>query len=216
MSRCIYCDKDFSMKGVAYHEKYCSKNPNRSSLPAKTDEWKKSQANKKGSNQYLKADELGVARPVMSNENREKLRQRNLKRSKEWHVENGKKISKTIQEKVLKGEWHTSLAKRMHYNYNGIDLHGKWELAFAKYLDKKGISWERPKNSFPYEFKNKLRQYTPDFYLIETKEYIEIKGYKTEKDSAKWDQFPLKLVVYQFKDLKKLLEKFPEISNLVK
>jgi hypothetical protein len=31
---------------------------------------------------------------------------------------------------------------------------------------------------------------TPDFYLIESDTYVEVKGYKTEKDEAKWNQFP--------------------------
>lgn len=50
--------------------------------------------------------------------------------------------------------------------------------------------WQRCKESFGYEFENKKRKYTPDFYLPESNEYVEVKGYKTEKDLAKWSQFP--------------------------
>lgn len=78
----------------------------------------------------------------------------------------------------------------MHYNYNGVDLHGKWELNYAKWLDKNQIKWQRCKESFEYVYGDKKRRYTPDFYLIESDEYIEIKGYKTEKDDAKWQHFP--------------------------
>ena len=64
----------------------------------------------------------------------------------------------------------------------------------------------RCKDSFSYNFQNKLRRYTPDFYLVDTCEYVEIKGYKTEKDDAKWCQFPkdktLKILVeYDLKQL---------------
>jgi hypothetical protein len=78
----------------------------------------------------------------------------------------------------------------MHIEYKGIDLHGTWELKYAQYLDSVGISWIRNTDSFSYIFEGKDRKYTPDFYLPETDEYVEIKGYKTEKDESKWIQFP--------------------------
>jgi hypothetical protein len=41
------------------------------------------------------------------------------------------------------------------------------------------------------------------FYLLDSDEYIEIKGYKTEKDVAKWEQFSndRKLKVFMHQDL---------------
>lgn len=78
----------------------------------------------------------------------------------------------------------------MHYNYKGIDLDGTWELEYAKYLDSNNIEWKRPKERFEYIFENKIRHYTPDFYIVQGDTYIEIKGYKTKKDDAKWKQFP--------------------------
>ena len=113
-----------------------------------------------------------------------------VSRSSEWNKANGKRISKTVNEKVANGSWHTSLAKHMHIDYNGVDMHGNWELKYAIYLDASDIKWIKCKDSFSYEYQEKLRKYTPDFYLIDTGEYIEIKGYMTEKDDAKWSQFP--------------------------
>jgi hypothetical protein len=94
----------------------------------------------------------------------------------------------------------------MHVNYNGVDLHGSWELAYAQYLDKNSIRWLRNKDSFSYFYGGKSRRYTPDFYLIDSDEYVEIKGYKTEKDSAKWEQFPShrKLIVMMKKELSEI------------
>lgn len=127
-------------------------------------------------------------------------------KSTEWYTFYGKQISETIKKKVVNNEWHTSLARHMHINYNGIDLHGSWEVAYAKYLDANKIKWIRNKDSFPYAFKDTIRRYTPDFYLTDLAHYIEIKGYKTDKDDAKWMQFPKDkiLIVLMHADLKKL------------
>lgn len=99
-------------------------------------------------------------------------------------------ISKTCLQKSKQGTWHKSLAKNMHYKYKDIDLDGTWELEYAKYLDSNNIEWKRPKERFEYIFENKIRHYTPDFYIVQEDTYIEIKGYKTKKDDAKWKQFP--------------------------
>lgn len=116
------------------------------------------------------------------------------------------KISSTCLKKSKEGTWHTSLAKNMHIDYNGVDLHGSWELKYAQYLDANKIKWIRNIDRFPYTYKDKLHYYTPDFYLVDTDEYIEIKGYRTGKDYAKWKQFPKDktLIVLMCKDLKSL------------
>ena len=201
--KCKFCrDERKNANSLRNHERLCKSNPERQSTPFQSTDFQKS---KKRSNNYIKGIEMG--RPYqISNETRQKLSDANKARGSEWHKENGKRISKTINEKVANGEWHTSLAKNMHYNYNGCDLHGKWELTYAKYLDEKNIKWERPKNRFKYIFKGKSRHYTPDFYLIEEDVYVEIKGYKTDKDEAKWSQFvyntPLRVLMKD--DLKQL------------
>jgi hypothetical protein len=135
-----------------------------------------------------------------------KISRANNPRSTDFNKKMGISVSKTVQLKVRNGTWHTSLAKSMHIEYNGVDLHGSWELAFAKYLDINHIKWVRNKKAFDYVFEGKNRKYTPDFYLIDTDEYIEIKGYKTAKDIAKWNQFPKhsKLKVLMQRDLEKL------------
>ncbi len=215
---CRYCKKRYSVKGVRYHEKYCELNPGRESPPPKSEKWKKAMRERKGSgaNQYTKARKLGIPDPEVSRETREKISQNNKNRPEGFAKEVGKKISQTIQKKVKEGTWHTSLAKRMHYEYRGADLHGKWELAYAKYLDAEEIEWIRTRDRFAYEYGEKTRYYTPDFFLPATKQYIEIKGYKTEKDEAKWSQFPLELVVLQFEELKELFKDYLEISEMIK
>ena len=61
-------------------------------------------------------------------------------------------------------------------------------------------------NYFLYNFEGVVHRYTPDFYLTDLKQYVEIKGYKTAKDQAKWDQFPKdkKLDIYFGDDFSRL------------
>jgi len=121
-----------------------------------------------------------------------------------------KKISDTINEKIKNNNWHNSFSKARTYDYKGIKFHGSWEVNYAKYLDKNNIKWRRPNEQFEYVFENKKRKYTPDFYLIEEGTYIEIKGHKTKKDEAKWNQFPMKLKILRGIDLFKIgiIEKY--------
>lgn len=109
--------------------------------------------------------------------------------------ETKKRTSLTIRKKVENGEWHYSFSKSRTHEYNGVKFHGQWEVKYAKYLDENNIKWRRPTEKFQYEFEEKKRYYTPDFFLIDSNEYIEIKGYATDKDFAKWKKFPLTLSV---------------------
>ncbi len=201
---CQYCcDVKNTIKSVRSHERLCKSNPNRAPSPFSNPDVYKNRKIKKKNNQYTKAKETGVEYS-MSDETRKKLSDAIKNRSPELLEKVGKSISESVNKKVSDGTWHTSLAKRMHVEYKGVGLHGLWELKYAQYLDEIGVVWERNTASFPYEFEGKVRRYTPDFYLPMTDEYVEIKGYKTEKDEAKWSQFPLTLVVLMGEDLKSL------------
>lgn len=137
------------------------------------------------------------------------------KENNESILEQSKKISKTVNEKIKSGTWHLSFSKRRIHEYKGIKFNGTWELKYAKYLDENSINWRRPTESFLYIFEGKSRRYTPDFYLIDDDLYIEIKGYETPKDRAKWEQFPLKLEVLKGNELKKmgLIDSYKDVSK---
>jgi hypothetical protein len=121
----------------------------------------------------------------------------------------GQIVSKSICDKVKNGTWHYSFSKVRTHEYqsknNGIiKVMGSWELKYVKYLDENNINWIQNKNKFYYEFDglmNKCGYYVPDFYLIDEEVYIEIKGYETDKDRAKWKWFPHKLKVLKRKEL---------------
>jgi len=118
--------------------------------------------------------------------------------------ENRKKISDTVLSKVASNTWHLSFSHSRTYEYKGEKLHGKWELAYAKWLDQNRINWRRPKEKFPYEFEGLNGYYIPDFYLIDEEIYIEIKGYPTPKDFAKWNSFPMPIKIINGRDLKEM------------
>ena len=102
--------------------------------------------------------------------------------------------------KKYKHQWYTSPIAGLMF------LDSSWEVKYAKFLDKENIEWKRNKEKFPYVFENKIRNYIPDFYLIATNEYVEVKGYMTKKDEEKIRQFPCthKLLVLQKSGLKNL------------
>ena len=124
------------------------------------------------------------------------------------------KISRTVSDKVKNGTWHYSFSRVRSHVFNSkfageVSLMGMWEYKYAEYLDANNINWRRPAEKFPYKFsglKSGSGYYTPDFYLIDENVYIEVKGYETSKDRAKWEYFPkhLKHRVLRKKDLESL------------
>ena len=122
-------------------------------------------------------------------------------KNRRYSQEYREKMSETIMKKVEKGTWHLSFSKSRTHEYKGVKLHGLWEVKFAMNLDDKNVEWRRPTEKFPYEFEGKTRNYTPDFWVPEIDSYVEIKGYTTPKDEAKWKQFPMKLIVLKGEDL---------------
>lgn len=183
---CKFCEKECKNdNSLRNHQRLCKLNPERQTTPFQDKDKQKEIAKiRRSKNQWSDPNYK------MSDDTREKLSKGTKKRNANESEETKAKRKATIAEKVEKGEWHVSLAKDHHHVYKGIDLHGKWELNYAKWLDENQIKWMRCKDSFFYEYNGKTRRYTPDFYLIDSDEYIEIKGYKTEKDTAKWSQFP--------------------------
>jgi hypothetical protein len=113
-------------------------------------------------------------------------------------------ITNSVNKRIKEDSWHLSFSKSRTHVYKGIKFHGLWEVKFAMNLDDKNVEWRRPTEKFQYEFEGKTRNYTPDFWIPELESYVEIKGYTTSKDEAKWKQFPLKLIILKGEDLVRL------------
>jgi hypothetical protein len=128
------------------------------------------------------------------------------------------KLSKSLVGRIMSEDFKTKRSEEMKFRYsNGWEnsagrtkkikytsliagevlLDGNWELKTAIYFDENKIIWRRNKKRFNYiDLNGKNRTYCPDFYLIDGNLYIEVKGYQTELDKTKWEQFSEKLEIW--------------------
>lgn len=136
-----------------------------------------------------------------------KSNQKNLKPNPidpEKFQEKKRKISESIKLRYASG-WEPTCGRCKKYDYESpiagkIKVDGTWELKVAKHLDELNVHWIRNKKRFDYIKPDGSKStYQPDFYVKDWDIYLEIKGYETELDRAKWKQFPEKLQVW-YKD----------------
>ena len=129
--------------------------------------------------------------------------------SPEKEEERKRKISESMKKNTNAGGLRLGSGRGIKTWYlshiaGNVYLRSSYELEYAKYLDAMNIKWKQNTESFIYIWKNDKHKYYPDFYLIDENLYIEIKGYETEKDIAKWKYFPHSLKILKLKDLKEL------------
>lgn len=74
--------------------------------------------------------------------------------------------------------------KISNINNQEFTVRGTWELTIAELLNKHGILWIRNK-TLKYKLNGIKKTYNPDFYLVNSNEYIEVKGYYSDKDKQK-------------------------------
>jgi len=151
-------------------------------------------------NQWTKAKETGIPY-VLKEETSKKLG--DLNRGRIWTEEKRKKHSDSMKNAVAKNpDSYTSSnrGRTKQIIFDGIKFQGKWELEFYQYCKSNNIQIERSNEWFEYEW-NGTRKYFPDFYLKEIDLYIEVKGYETDRDRAKWSFFPKQLTVIRKNDI---------------
>lgn len=126
----------------------------------------------------------------------------------------GRKLSEKEKQNISKRmSIKNNGGKSKWYEYNGQKLQGTWELNLAKKFDELNIKWVKLKTNkdiWNYTIENKIKSYTPDFYLPEINLYLEVKGYwwGNDKEKMKYvlDQNPLKrLVVIEKREYEKLM-----------
>lgn len=89
--------------------------------------------------------------------------------------------------------------------YKGYWCDSSWELAWVIYNLENGIIFERNKKGFQYTYNGEIYKYYPDF-IIDGKEYIEIKGWLDKQGQEKIKQFSGNLTVLFENDLLHILE----------
>lgn len=100
------------------------------------------------------------------------------------HTEESKrKISQklSINNKGGRSKW---------YDVAGQKVQGTWEKNVALKFEELGIKWKKlktNKDTLEYVMDNKIRCYTPDFYLSTYNVYLEIKGHWWGRDKEKMD-----------------------------
>lgn len=120
--------------------------------------------------------------------------------------ETKKKLSESMKRAVLANPESYSSSNRGRTKQiivDGIKLQGQWEVDFYLWAKAQGLNPKRPDQSFQYEW-NGLRWYHPDFYIESMDLYVEVKGYETDRDRAKWLQFPKKLRIIKEKEIKQI------------
>lgn len=121
---------------------------------------------------------------------------------KKHSVETRAKMSRKKDELYATG-WEPICGRAKKYDYESpvagkIKVDGTWELAAARYFDRIGVTWERNRKRFPYVRPDgRAATYQPDFFVKEWDLYVEVKGYQTKLDEAKWSQFPHRLEVWK-------------------
>ena len=206
MFYCQYCKRSLINKGaVGSHEPYCKQNPTR-----KFQKRSPMAGLKKGSLPWNKGLSLLITHPNTHEEIREKMiknhRGGGLASTNEAELNRRTKIQKSINNRYAAG-WHPVCGRAKKYHYDSciaghVILDGSWELAVAKYLDNNNLIWRRPTERFTYTKENgNVSTYLPDFWVDEWNSYLEVKGYKTSIDDAKWNQFKKPLIIWFKKDL---------------
>lgn len=160
-----------------------------------------------GENQYTKAKRLGLPKPIVSPETSKKFIESGKRQI--WNEERRKKHSNPMKLAVEKNPNSYTSANRgrtKQIEKYGIKFQGRWELEFYEHCLNKRINIQRPNIWFSYEW-NGTRKYFPDFYLPDLDTFVEIKGYETERDRAKWSQFPRMLIIIKAKQIKEIRNK---------
>jgi len=201
MFNCKFCNRETNtLNSNVQHELYCKSNPDKRIKKSSRGMLGKTKAagfenkNQWSDPNYSISDET---RLKISNSTTEL----NLKR---W----SDPFNKTKQSEAMKRavannpEAYTSSnrGRTKQIIYKGIKFQGSWELTFYKWCEDNNVTCERNTKGFAYEW-NGTRTYFPDFYLPLYDSYVEVKGYKTEQDDAKWKQFPKKLLIVVKKDI---------------
>jgi len=194
---CQYCSKPAkSLNSKVQHEIRCKDNPDGVKVKPSY-----GMLGKKGANQYT----YGA---LMSTKTKSKIsKTTTLQNIKRWSdPENKIKQSIAMKKAVENNPESYSSSNRGRTKQiivDGIKLQGQWEVDFYHWAKNQGLQPIRPAESFTYEW-NGTRSYFPDFYIESLDMYVEVKGYETDRDRAKWLTFPKKLRIIKEAEIKQI------------
>jgi hypothetical protein len=194
---CQYCNRPAkSQNSNTQHKLRCKSNPD--GIVVKPSY---GMLGKKGANQYT----YGA---VVSPETRQKIsKATTLQNIKRWSDPENKIKHSIAMKKAVENnpESYTSSnrGRTKQIIVDGIKFQGQWEVDFYLWARENGLEPTRPNKSFTYEW-NGTRTYFPDFYIKSKDLYVEVKGYETDRDRAKWLHFPGKLRIIKEAEIKQI------------
>jgi len=202
--KCDYCGKECkNNNSYKQHSIRCKDNPDRITVVPSY-----GMLGKKGKNQFSKAEELGLTKPVVLESTRLKLSVAQRGEDSHWNINSAEKranhslsMQRAVKENPDSYSSSNVCGRVKVVEYRGQKFHGNWEVDVAKWLDENNISWVRPNNPIEYEWNGKTHLYFPDFYLPEHDIFVEVKGYETERDTCKWAEVP-NLLTIKYHELK--------------
>lgn len=111
---------------------------------------------------------------------------------KKHSEETKQKISNTQSKNVATGKILGHRKDVEFYSCKNLNdeeflVRGTWELNVAEKLNSQNILWIRDQKIEYQDLNGNKHTYTPDFYLPQTDEYIEVKGLFPESDKQKMD-----------------------------
>jgi hypothetical protein len=126
----------------------------------------------------------------------------------ERQKEGYRKLSQKFKGRALSEEWRNNISQskkgKNHPNFgkkchshgkrvwykcpNGeiVSMRSNWEASYADWLNQNNINWEYEPKTFELHDGS---AYTPDFFLPDKKQYVEVKGWLHETHKAKIDKF---------------------------
>ena len=192
---CIFC-KQFlkNNRSVTIHTRSCKENPNR--IPGF---WETAEHKKKIGDGIKKISHVYKT---------PEYRQKKSLKAIEYYSDplNREKQSIAMKKAVIDHPESYSdnniVGRSKHFTVDGVRYNSTWEYIVSKKLDESGIIWQRTKiQPVPYKWKDRWHLYFPDFFLPEYNIYIEVKGYETERDVAKWSQSDKPVLVIKQKHI---------------
>jgi hypothetical protein len=167
MNICKFCKQEKkNNNSLAQHQRLCNLNPERGKTIFSDNDWQK----KKATNQYIKAERLGLEKPIVNEETRKKISE-SSKLQKPKSNEVIEKLSRLAIERNLGGVRQSKWIK-----YKGKTLGSSYELQVVHDLDLNGIKWDTCKRFNYIDPFGKIRSYTPDIYLEEYDVYLDPKN----------------------------------------
>ena len=205
---CQFCNK--GLKGsnaLTQHTIRCPQNPNRIAPVGKwTEEQKRAFSQKRiatGCGKRTLTEEQSLAWSIRSKKTNsnywtDERKKEHSVRMKQIVADNPDSYSKNnVSGRVQLYPVQSSLGE--------TKVKGRWELAVANWLNDKDIRWTNEIQPYSYFWNDKWHLYFPDFLLLDHDILIEVKGFETDRDKAKWQAVSdKKFIVIRKDDLKDL------------